>query len=254
MVSAFSPLQWAALAALVFMAGVMDALAGGGGLITLPAYLAVGLPPHLLLGTNKVASSIGTVVSALKLGRGAGLKLGPLVPMLVASLIGSFLGARAALHLDPAWIRPLLLSVLPIVAWLVLTRRGFGEEDTSHRYPPGELTKRGVAVSLPIGAYDGFFGPGTGTFFALAFHRFCGYDLLGATARAKLLNLASNLAAAAAFLAAGQVELLVAVTMGAASIAGHWVGSHLALKRGARAIRPAMALACAALFLKLLLD
>jgi uncharacterized membrane protein YfcA len=109
-------------------------------------------------------------------------------------------------------------------------------------------------VSGPIGAYDGFFGPGTGTFFALALTRFCRYDLLGSTGRAKLLNLASNVAALLMFLQAGAVHLKLGLAMGALSVGGHWAGSHLGLRKGAAAIRPMVLLVCALLFAKILQD
>lgn len=230
----------------------MDALAGGGGLITLPAYLAAGLDPALVLGTNKLASSFGTLASTARYQRALRFPVRAFLPAIIASLAGAWLGARLAVLVDPSWLQPLLLAALPAVAWLVLTRRDFGVEDRSARLPPRALARREAAVSLPIGAYDGFFGPGTGTFFALALTRWCGHDLLGATARAKLLNLVSNVAALAAFAAAGRLHWTLGLGMAALSIAGNWVGSHIGLRRGAAVIRPVAALVCAGLFIKLL--
>ncbi|MEK7388153.1 MAG: TSUP family transporter [Elusimicrobiota bacterium] len=242
------------LSACVFFAGVVDALAGGGGLITLPAYLAVGLNPALILGTNKLVSSLGTVVSTLRYHRALKFPLKPFLPVIGASLIGSWLGARAALRVDPSWIRPLLLAVLPVVAWLVWSRKDFGSLDESAGLSAQERLKRGMLAAAPIGAYDGFFGPGTGTFFALAFARWGRHDLLGATARAKILNLVSNLAALAAFIQAGRVHWRLGLALSVLSIAGHWFGSRLGVRRGAAIIRPVVALVCAGLFLKILLD
>ena len=250
----FSVLQLTVLSFLVFLAGVLDSLAGGGGLITLPAYLAVGLPPGLVLGTNKCASSIGTVASVVRYFRTLSLDRGAVVPMVVAALVGSAAGSGLALLLDPKWIRPLMLCVLPFVAWSVLSKHHFGLEDRSGELPPASLRARTVGVAFPIGAYDGFFGPGTGTFLALGFARFCRYDLMHATGYAKAVNLASNVAALVSFLAAGRVHLALGVGMGVVSVAGHLVGSHLGLKRGAAAIRPAIALICAGLFLKIAFD
>jgi uncharacterized membrane protein YfcA len=251
------PFDWpqtALLGACVFFAGIVDSLAGGGGLITLPAYLAVGLDPALVLGTNKLVSSTGTLVSVVRYQRALRFSLSAFAPVIAATLAGSWLGARAALLVSPDWIRPLLLAVLPVVAWLVWSRRDFGAVDGSGRLSPTEMTRRGVAVAAPVGAYDGFFGPGTGTFFALAFTRWLHHDLLAATARAKVLNLASNLAALFAFVAAGRVHWGVGLSMAALSVAGNWVGAHLGLRRGAEAIRPAVAAVCGGLFLKILYD
>lgn len=250
----FTAAQLAALAALVFFAGLVDALAGGGGLITLPAYLAAGLDPALVLGTNKLSSSIGTTAAVATYQRRQKLPLGHLGLPVAACLIGSFLGARAAIGIEPRHIRTAMLVVLPVLAGFLYFRRGFGKTDESHRHTATHLTARTSAVALPLGFYDGIFGPGTGTFLALAMTRFCGYDLLGATGRAKIFNLSTNLAALAAFLLAGRVHVRVGLIMGAASVLGNFTGSHLGLLRGAEAIRPAVLLVCAGLFAKLLLD
>lgn len=238
----------------MFLAGLVDALAGGGGLITLPAYLACGLDPALVLGTNKLSAALGTVVSTVRYRRARHFPLRDFWPAIAASLAGSWLGARLAIRVDPSWLRPLLLGVLPLLAWFVWTRKDFGAYDLSHRHTPRAHARRGAAVAFPVGLYDGFFGPGTGTFFTLGFTRWCGYDLLGATARAKVLNLVSNLAALVAFAWAGRLHWGLGLAMALLSVAGNWVGSHLGVRNGAAAIRPVVALVCGGLFLKLLVD
>ncbi len=147
-----------------------------------------------------------------------------------------------------------MLAALPVVAWLVWSKKDFGAVDESEKLSADERRRRGVIVAVPIGAYDGFFGPGTGTFFAIAFSRWCKLDLLGATARAKILNLVSNVAALAAFVWAGRVDWNVGLWMFGLAIAGNWVGSQLGVKRGAAIIRPVVALVCAGLFAKILVD
>ncbi|PIR19676.1 MAG: hypothetical protein COV48_00680 [Elusimicrobia bacterium CG11_big_fil_rev_8_21_14_0_20_64_6] len=250
----FGPGATIFLAVCVFFAGVVDALAGGGGLITLPAYLAVGLNPALVLGTNKLASSLGTVVSTVRYHRALKFSIKDFLPVIAASMIGSWLGARAAILVDPSWIRPMLLAALPVVAWLIWSKKDFGALDDSCRLTAAERQRRGILVAAPIGAYDGFFGPGTGTFFAIAFARWGRHDLLGATARAKILNLVSNLAALGAFLWAGRLDWKVGLSMSVLSIAGHTVGSHLGVRKGAALIRPVVAFVCAGLFAKVLFD
>jgi hypothetical protein len=254
MLADFTAAQLLVLAALVFFAGVVDSLAGGGGLITLPAYLAAGLDPALLLGTNKLSSCLGTVASAGRYLQRLRFPLRAFAPALACALAGSALGAGLALLLDPAFIRWLLLAALPLVAFAVLTRHEFGRRDRSSELPPRALRGRSCAVATTVGAYDGFFGPGTGTFFALALARWCRHDLLGATGRAKLLNLVTNLGALAVFLWSGRLDIPLGLSMAAASAAGHWTGAHLGLRGGGRLIRPAVALVCAGLFLKVLRD
>ena len=250
----FGPGATVFLAVCVFFAGIVDALAGGGGLITLPAYLAVGLNPALVLGTNKLSSCLGTVVSTARYHRALKFSIKDFLPVIAASMIGSWLGARLAIRVDPSWIRPMLLTALPVVAYLVWSKKDFGSVDEAHQLSAKERQRRGIIVAAPIGAYDGFFGPGTGTFFAIAFARWGRHDLLGATARAKILNLVSNLGALAAFIWAGRLDWKVGLSMSLLSVAGHWVGSHLGVKKGATVIRPVVALVCAGLFAKVLFD
>lgn len=251
---AFTAPQLGVLSLLVYLAGVLDSLAGGGGLITLPAYLAVGLPPGLVLGTNKCASSIGTTASVFRYFRSLRLDWRPVPPMALAALVGSAGGAGLAMLLDPRWMRPLMLVALPVVGWSVLSKHHFGLGDRSGELGRAGLMARSVGVAFPVGAYDGFFGPGTGTFLALGLTRICRYDLMRATGYAKALNLSSNLAALVSFLLAGRVHVGLGLAMGGMSLLGNLTGSHLGLKRGAAVIRPAIALICAGLFCKIAFD
>lgn len=239
---------------MVFLGGFVDALAGGGGLITLPAYLASGLNPALLLGTNKLSSAIGTVASTLRYGKSSRFLLRPFLPAIAASLLGSAIGARVASFVDPDWIRPLLLAALPLVSVAVLTKRGFGAEDRSSSLGERGLLWRHVLVAFPIGCYDGFIGPGTGTFFALALSRLCRYDLVRATTGAKILNLVSNLSALFVFAALDRAHIVLGCAMGVISVAGHYAGSGLGIRKGAKVIRPMIVLVCAGLFFKILFD
>lgn len=242
------------LTLLVFLAGFVDAIAGGGGLITLPAYLAHGLSPALLLGTNKLSSSMGTAVAAVRMLREA--RFGADLLFILAALAagGSFLGARLISLLPPETIRYLLLILLPPVAVFLAAKKSFGLADTSSRFSEGALLARSGGLSLGVSFYDGLLGPGTGTFLAVGFARLCGYDLLRATALAKLLNLVSNLAALAAFLYLGAVDVKLGLAMGLAGMAGNYAGSHMALKKGAWVIRPMLFMVSAALLGKIAWD
>ena len=245
---------YAVLTALVFLAGFVDSMAGGGGLITLPAYLAHGLSPALLLGTNKLSSSMGTAVAAARFLKETRTRADLLFILALLAAAGSFVGARAVSLVPPGAIRYLLIVLLPPLAVFLAARRSFGLVDTSFRLSENALLARSSAVSAGISLYDGLLGPGTGTFLALALSRFCGFDLLRATAVAKLLNLVSNLSALAAFLSLGRVDLRLGLAMGLAGMAGNWAGSHLALKKGAWAIRPMLLLVSASLLCKVAWD
>ncbi|MCM2267451.1 MAG: TSUP family transporter [Elusimicrobiales bacterium] len=242
------------LTLLVFLAGFVDSIAGGGGLITLPAYLAYGLNPALLLGTNKLSSSMGTAVAAFRFFREARLRADLLFILVFLGAAGAGLGAWAISLVPPETVRWLLLVLLPPVAVFLAARKDFGFGDTSRRFSEGALLARSGAIGFGVSFYDGLLGPGTGTFLALAFTRLCGYDLLRATALAKLLNLVSNLAALAAFLWLGRVDLRLGLAMGLAGMAGNYAGAHLALKKGAWVIRPMLLLVSGALLAKIAWD
>ncbi|MDD2804620.1 MAG: TSUP family transporter [Elusimicrobiales bacterium] len=242
------------LALLVFLAGFVDSIAGGGGLITLPAYLAHGLSPSLLLGTNKLSSCLGTAVAAFKFVRETRFGWDFLFILAVLAAAGAALGAKAISLVPPEVIRLLLLVLLPPVAIFLAARKSFGLADTSRRHSENALLRRSGSISFGVSFYDGLLGPGTGTFLAVAFARLCGFDLLRATALAKLLNLVSNAAALAAFLWFGMVDVRLGLAMGAAGMAGNYAGSHVALKKGAWIIRPMLLAVSAALLLKIAWD
>jgi len=251
----FAPLlPFLPLTLLVFLAGFVDAIAGGGGLITLPAYLAYGLNPALLLGTNKLSSSMGTAVAAARFFREARLRPDLLFILAVLGAAGAGLGALAISAVPPDFIRWLLLVLLPPVAIFLAARKSFGFSDTSAMHSEAALLGRSGGIALGVSFYDGLLGPGTGTFLALALTRFCGYDLLRATALAKFLNLVSNLAALGAFLWLARVDLRLGLGMGLAGMAGNYAGSHVALKKGAWVIRPMLFTVSAALLAKVAWD
>jgi len=249
-----SLVEFAGLGVCVFIAGAIDAMAGGGGLIALPAYAAFGVPPALLLGTNKLSSTLGVWVSTARYVKHIGAHPKEFLPMVIVTLIASAAGAKAVLLIDPDWIRYMLIIALPFVAVTVLGKHDFGKEDSSKDFEPSVLRARELAIAAPIGAYDGFFGPGTGTFLAIGFSRVCGYNLLHATTRAKVINMTSNAAALATFLIAGRAHLSLGIMMGMINIAGHYTGSSLAIKKGHGAIRPALVAICSVLFLKVAYD
>ncbi len=220
----------------VFLAGFMDGIAGGGGLISVPAYFLAGLPSHMALGTNKLSSCVGTAVSAGRFIRGGYVdwKLG--LPSIVLALLGAALGTRLQLMVDERVLRYLLLALLPAVAIVVLRQRQLPEE--AGEIGRGRQTAIVLAAALIVGAYDGFYGPGTGTFLILILCTLGKLDVRTASGNVKIMNLASNLGALATSLLNGKVFLALGLIAGAASVAGHWLGSGLAIKDGSRIVRP----------------
>ncbi len=247
-------LNYILLGTLVFLAGFVDSIAGGGGLITLPAYLHFGLPLNRLLGTNKLSSCLGTGVAAFKYLKELDFKREFLFLLAVFAALGSFLGAKAVSSVPPEMIRYLLIVALPPAAIFIISRHRPSLSDQSAALSEPALLARGGAIAFSISFYDGMLGPGTGTFLAVAFARFCGYDLLKATALSKLLNLTSNIAAVATFLALGLVDIRLGLMMGLVGMAGNYLGARLALKKGTWVIRPLLFAVANALLVKIIWD
>jgi uncharacterized protein len=244
----FSTVLLLALAAL--FAGVVDAIGGGGGLITVPSLLAAGLPAPLALGTNKGQSVFGSGAALLRYAR-AGMIDGRVARVsFPAGLAGSLGGAALVLLVPPEALRPVVLALLVVVG-LVLAFRPPLETLAGSR--PRRLPVA-AAIGLAVGAYDGFFGPGTGTFLIFAFVLFFGARLQEASADAKVVNFASNLAAVALFSARGVVVWPVALPMAAGQFLGGLAGAHLAVRGGDRLVRWVVLAVVAALVAKFALD
>ncbi len=220
-----------------FVAGLVDAVAGGGGLIQLPALLVLfpDAPVPALLGTNKVASISGTAAALLRYARNrVPIPWRAVGPAAVAAFVGSFAGARLATHLPAELMRPVVVVLLAGVAAFTFLRKDFG---ALARDPHPASLPAAILMGAVLGAYDGFFGPGTGTFLLFGFIALLGLDFLGASASSKVVNVATNLAAILAFAWAGHIWWETALPMAACNIAGSQVGSRLALVRGAPFVR-----------------
>jgi uncharacterized membrane protein YfcA len=244
-----SSLAFALLVAAGFGAGFVDSIAGGGGLITLPALLAAGLPPHLALATNKGQSVFGAVSSAAGYARRGAVDRARAPLAFVLGFVGSLLGAFAQLAVRPSVLRPLVIVLLVLAAVVVAWPR--------RRSVPAPLAAAhvwGPLLALVLGAYDGFFGPGVGTMLLVAFVLIYGESLTRASGNAKVVNLASNVAAFALFAWRGNVLWAIALPMAAANAAGAWAGAHVAMKQGDRFIRTVVLVVVAALVLKLASD
>lgn len=223
---------------LIFLAGLIDSVAGGGGLISLPAYLVAGLPPHLATATNKCSSTFGTILTTVRYLKHGHVHARSAVLSVFFALLGSWLGARLNIVLPEKYLYYFLLAALPVIAVFLLVKRDFGAENRMDKLSPTALLVRCAIIALVIGAYDGFFGPGTGTFLVIALTGLCGFDLLTATGNAKVMNLSSNIAAFVTFAIGGNILWALGIPAALCGIAGQYVGSGLALKKGAKIIRP----------------
>ena len=229
---------WIIVCPLVFLGGLIDAVAGGGGLITLPAYLLAGLPAHMASGTNKCGNAFGTFLSTGRFLKRGDVHYPSAVAGAVGALAGAWAGARLNLIVPEQVLYYIMLAVVPVMAVFLIFKRDFGQEDRSGELSRGQLMAMAAGIGLVIGGYDGFFGPGAGTFLMLAFTGLCRFDLLTASGNTKVANSASNLASLVTFAIAGKVMWAVGIPAALCGIAGNYLGSSLALKGGARVIRP----------------
>jgi hypothetical protein len=240
----------AILSLVAFVAGAIDALAGGGGLLSIPALLAAGVPPVAALATNKLQSTLGTgsaVLAYLKAGR---VDLKAFAIPAAGAFVGSVLGATAVQHIDPTFLSafvPLLLIAMGL--YLLLAPKA-SETDRHARLGRWGLT----AVCSALGFYDGFFGPGTGSFLTTALVALGGLGLVRAIANTKFINFATNVAALAAMIVGGKVLWLLGLSMAVANVAGNQLGAWLAIRFGGRGVRPLLVVVSFALTIKLLAD
>lgn len=238
------------LMAAAFIASAIDAVAGGGGMITIPALLAAGVPPVAAIATNKLQSTFGTGGAVLAFARKGHIDFRRFALPTLASFLGSALGAFILTRIDPGFLSALLPLLLIGMAIYFVAAPRMTDEDRHSRAAPALL----LVVALVIGCYDGFFGPGTGSFFITALVAVFGMGLIRAVAHTKLLNFASNLAGLSVLIAGGHVLWLVGFMMALASITGAQVGAYAAMRFGAGVARVLLIIMSLGLTAKLLAD
>ncbi|MEY4363737.1 MAG: hypothetical protein RLZZ24_1089 [Pseudomonadota bacterium] len=233
------------------LAGFIDSIVGGGGLILLPALFAVypQVEPATLLGSNKSASVWGTAFASWRYARQVSLNWRVLAPSAALTMSGSLVGAWAVTQTSPEFLRRLLPAVLLLVLIYTLLRKDLGREHTPRWSGQSELVLTSL-IGVGIGFYDGFFGPGTGSFFVFLLVRVMGYDFLHASAAAKLLNFSSNAAALILFAWTGHVWWHLALPMAVANVMGSWLGTRMALRHGAGFVRVMFIVVVSALIVK----
>ena len=236
---------------LVFLAAFIDAIGGGGGLISLPAYYLAGLPPHLAAGTNKMSACFGSFTATLTFLKKGKMLILPSLCAILGALPGAYIGTEIVKHMNPDTVRLIMFILLPIVALFMVLRR-------NKEYELQPVTKKTLIlcliIGLAVGFYDGFFGPGTGTFYILLFTRFCGMDAVTASGSAKPANFASNVASLTSYLFGGHVLFALALPAMVCSSIGGILGSRMAIKKGAKFIRYIMLAVVFMILVKLVVD
>lgn len=242
-------LEYLIVCPLVFLGGFVDAVAGGGGLISLPAYMIVGLNPIDAIGTNKFSASCGTFVATMRYSRCGFIQWRGLLPVVMAALVGSWLGARLALLVENEIFKVVMLVILPITAVFVLNKSALS------KYRAPFAVRKTIVVmailALFMGVYDGFYGPGTGTFLMLMLVCIARLRLERAVGTTKVINLSTNIASLSVFLAHGKVMLPLALVAAIFGVAGNYIGAKYFTKKGTGFVKPLIVVVLSIFFVKL---
>lgn len=243
--------QGALLAFTFFFSGIIDAVCGGGGLLSLPMYLTIGFPPHLVTGTNQCSIFMGGATSLARYMRGGRIHWPTALVTAPLAVIGAFLGARLNLFLPERILEIVMIVLLPIVTAIILLKRDFGAENHVDTISRARMLCGALIIGLVIGAYQGFYGAGSGTFFMLGFCLLTRLDLTTASGNTKVVAFCANLASAATFAFSGAVVWPAVLLASVFNIAGSYIGAGLAMKKGAKVIRPMFLFVLALLFVRL---
>ncbi|MDD3360825.1 MAG: TSUP family transporter [Hespellia sp.] len=235
---------------LLFLAGLIDAIGGGGGLISLPAYLLSGLPPHMAVATNKMSSTCGTTLATIRFIRNKLVNFKLAVPSVIAAIIGSSIGAHVSLMVSENVMKIVLIIILPFSAFIVLNKKLFHDNGSEEISLDRRTYITAVTAALVIGFYDGFYGPGTGTFLIIAFTVFAKLGMKMANGQAKVINLTTNLTSLIIFLLNGQVLISLGLAAAACNMVGGYLGAGLVMTQGSKIVRPSILLVLFLLLLK----
>lgn len=234
-----------------FLAGFLDSIAGGGGLIALPAYMLTGMPMHLVYGCNKFAAACGTTIATLRYWKNKMVELPVGLTAAIGAFICSTISSNLVLILNEQTLKTMMLIALPVVAIITLLNKNMGNENRSDTFSKGKKYALALFIGCLVGFYDGLFGPGTGTFALIAFCLILKYDMRTATGNAKCLNLASNYASLVVFIMAGTIYWAIAIPTAISNIVGNFVGAGVAIRKGAKVIRGMLMIVIVLLFIKM---
>ena len=237
---------------LVFLAGFVDAIAGGGGFISLPAFMLAGLPAHASIATNKVSSCMGSTVATYKYAKSGFIPWKLAVFSVPMAFIGSYLGSNLALMLSDHTFKILLMFIVPITGAYVLMRKDFDVPDSE--VPMSRQILCCMLIALVIGVYDGFYGPGTGIFLILFINLFAHIDLEHANGLTKAINWTTNFSALIVFLINGQAEIVLGIVGGVFNMLGNYLGARQFEKGGSKIARPVILVVLIIFFIKLIYE
>lgn len=243
------PYQYLIVCPLICLGGFVDAIAGGGGLITLPAYMIAGFPTHQAIATNKLSASMGAVTATWRYAKQGFIPYKQSIFYVLCGLGGSAIGARIALMIDDYVFKIIMLVVIPLTALYLLRTKVL--DDKNDPLPIVKTVLIGMAVAFFLGIYDGFYGPGTGTFLILLLVKLAHINLQESNGIAKAINLSTNIGSLAVFLTSGKVVVMLGLVAGLCSIAGNYLGTVMFVKGGSKITRPIMLIVLAVFFVRI---
>lgn len=239
------------LIAACFAAAFIDAIAGGGGLISLPAYLIAGFPPHMALGTNKFSSSWGSLFATAKFAKDRKIDFSLIKFMIPMSFIGAVLGVKSVLLIDQSFLGPVVMVLILFVGIYTIFSKSLGKVN-QYSEATRKSAAAGMLLAFALGFYDGFFGPGTGTFIIFGLMYIFRFDFVHANGNAKALNLTSNIASLITFAMSAKINYAIGIPVALAMIAGGQLGARAAVKNGYKLIKPVFVVMSFGVFIKLL--
>lgn len=245
-----TPAAFLIVCPMLFLAGFVDAVGGGGGLISLPAYLFAGLPIHNAIATNKLSSACGTSLATVRFIRKRMVNLRLAVPTIIFAMLGSSAGANLSLHTSEKVMKYVLFAVLPAAAFCVLNRHLFPDGGEEEKEPDKRTYFAACVSALIVGVYDGFYGPGTGTFLIIALTVFAKLGIVRANAQTKVINLTTNITSLVIFLRSGQVIFALGLAGAVFNMLGNYAGSGLVMSKGSKIARPMILFVLALLLVK----
>ena len=246
----FDIVKFLILAVCCFIAAVVDAISGGGGLISLPAYFAVGFPTHVALGTNKVSSTLSTIASSFKFWKSKKVNVGIVSKLFIFSFIGAILGSLTTISIEPKYFKPISFVTLILVFLYTLKNKNMGEKNYYKGTTPKTIIL-GKIMAFCLGFYDGFLGPGTAAFLMFCLIKIFKLDFSSASGNTKILNLSSNFASLVVFAFLGKLNWVYGLSIAVVMTFGAIIGSRLAILKGNKFIKPVFLVVTSILILKM---
>ena len=246
--------QSAMICAAYFAAGIIDSVCGGGGLLTIPALITAGVPVHYVAGTNQWSALAGNITSIYKYGKSGNVSFNSGIIAAVAAILGGFIGAELNIIIPAKYLKTVMIALIPVMTVLIMVKKDFGKDDMSMDMPRAKLIIYSCLTGLTVGAYQGFYGPGAGTLYMLAFAFLIRLNLVKASGTARLTSLFAAISSSITYAFSGFVIWRIVLVATVFNTVGNYIGAGLAIKNGAKIIRPLLFAVIVLLFITIIIE